>query len=47
MPQNYEDRLVRTALRQLGIAESRIEQVLSWPHPEVDMLPFLEAAEES
>lgn len=45
MPQNYEDRLVKTALRQLGISEDRIERVLSWPHPDVDMPPFLEAIE--
>jgi AcrR family transcriptional regulator len=47
MPENYEDRLVATALKVLGVSEGKIERVLSRYYPDFHHPPFLEAAEEN
>ena len=47
MPDDYEGRLVTTALKSLGISPAKIKSVLAKPHPELSLPPFLEAAQES
>jgi AcrR family transcriptional regulator len=47
MPDDYEDRLVTTALKFLGIRAARIESVLAKPYPKLSLPPFLEAGEET
>jgi AcrR family transcriptional regulator len=46
MPDDYEGRLVTTALKSLGISAAKIESVLAKPHPELNLPPFLEAIDD-
>lgn len=46
MPDDYEGRLVTTALKSLGVAPAKIQSVLARPHPELNLTPFLEAIDE-
>ncbi len=43
MPQDYESRLVATAMQALSVPAAKIESVLSKPRPELRLSPFLEA----
>ena len=46
MPDDYEGRLVTTALKSLGISAAKIESVLAKPHTELSLPPFLEAVDD-
>ncbi len=43
--EDYADKIVATALRTLGVSESRIVAAMDKPLPELDLPPFLEAAD--
>jgi AcrR family transcriptional regulator len=42
-PEDYSDKLVKTALKTLGLREPHIGALMSKPLPELDLPPFLEA----
>lgn len=42
-PEDYSDKLVKTALKTLGLQEAQISALMSKPLPELDLPPFLEA----
>ena len=46
MPDDYEGRLVTTALKSLGISNAKIESVLAKPHPKLSLPPFLESTDD-
>lgn len=46
MPEDYENRLVATALKFLGITPERIAGVLAKPYPQLNLPPFLEAVDD-
>lgn len=47
VPDDYEDRLVTTALKSLGIPAAKIENLLAKSHPQLNMPPFLESVDEA
>ena len=44
VPQDYSDRLLRTAFKSLGWPETKIDNLLQRPLPDLHLPPFLEAA---
>jgi AcrR family transcriptional regulator len=44
LPEDYPDKLVRTALKNLGLADEKINSALEKPLPDLNLMPFLDAA---
>jgi AcrR family transcriptional regulator len=44
VPEDYPDKLVRTALKNLGLADEKINSALEEPLPNLNLMPFLSAA---
>ncbi len=47
MPEDYENRLVETALKSLSVPADKIKSVIAKPLPKLDLPPFLESADDA
>jgi AcrR family transcriptional regulator len=45
VPEGYAGKIVGAALKTLGVAEEKVEDAMKKPLPELDLPPFLEAAD--
>ncbi len=45
VPEDYADKIVGAALKTLGVSDQKVEEAMEQPLPELDLPPFLEAAD--